>query len=379
MIYLDNSATTYPKPKSVAEAAMTAFTACGGNAGRGDYSMALRTTESIYNCRKKTALFFNSPYCENVIFTQNCTAALNTAVKGLARNGSHFVISDLEHNAVLRPLYKLKEMGMCDFSVAEVASDERATVNNFKKCIRKNTVAFICTGASNVFGIIPPYRALSEAAHENNLLFIMDAAQLAGVREIDIQNDGIDILCCAAHKGLYAPAGTGLMVLGENVRLNTLLEGGTGSNSASPRQPEVLPDRFESGTPNVPGILGLSAGFDFVNKKGVENIFRHETRLMRYLQKNIESNGKVIIYTDFFDGIRRAPILSFNIKGLHSEETAQQLSKDGIAVRAGLHCAPLAHKKMKTEDTGAVRISPSAFTDKNDIDFLINSVQKIAK
>lgn len=380
MIYLDNSATSYPKPKIVVQSVFEAYNKFGGNSGRGAYDMALKTTEQIYLCRKKLAEMFGVPSVENVIITYNCTTALNMAIKGLAKAGSHFIISDLEHNAVLRPLAKLKNQGIADFSIACVENDVYKTVQNFKNCIKENTVAIVCTGASNVFGVIPPYRMLARLAHRNNLLFVMDCAQVAGSMPINMMRDEIDILCCAGHKGLMGPAGTGIMILKEGVELDTIIEGGTGSNSADKNQPENLPDRFESGTPNVQGIIGLSKALDYIKSVGVENIYYHEFSLMRYLQKRLQQNKNVILYTDFFDKRQNLmPIMSFNVKNKHSEEVAAVLSADGIAVRAGLHCAPLAHRKFKTDAIGTVRISPSVFTKKSDIDFLINSVRKIAK
>lgn len=380
MIYLDNSATSYPKPKSVVQSVFEAYNKFGGNSGRGAYDMALNTTEQIYLCRKKLAEMFGVPSVENVVITYNCTMALNIAIKGLAKAGSHFVISDLEHNAVLRPLEKLKAQGITDFSIACVETDAYKTVQNFKNCINENTVAIICTGASNVFGIIPPFKMLARLAHRNNLLFVMDCAQIAGSLPINMMRDEIDIMCCAGHKGLMGPAGTGVMMLRDDIVLDTIIEGGTGSNSADRNQPENLPDRFESGTPNVQGIIGLSKALDYIKSVGVENIYHHEISLMRYLQSKFRQNKNVILYTDFFDKRQSLmPMISFNVKNMHSEEVAALLSSDGIAVRAGLHCAPLAHRKFKTEDMGTVRISPSVFTKKSDIDFLINSVRKIAK
>lgn len=380
MIYLDNSATTFPKPRSVMKAAEEAYFKYGANSGRSSYGMAMETSEQIYNCRKKLAAFFSAPSAENVIFTYNCTASLNMAIKGIARKGGHFIISDLEHNAVLRPLEKLKKDGFCDYSVAKVETDAGLTVKNFQNSIRKNTVAIICTGASNVFGIVPPIKEISALAHKYNLVFIVDCAQSAGVMSVNMQNDGIDIMCCAGHKGLYGPSGTGLMILENDVKLNTIIEGGTGSNSASGNQPEVLPDKFESGTPNISGILGLSAGIDFLNKVGTDNIYEHELAIVRYIQNRFSENPNIVLYTDLNNSnMKFSPILSFNISGMHSEETASVLSENGIAVRAGLHCAPLAHRKMHTEETGTVRVSPSYFTGKSEIDFFINSVNKIAK
>ena len=376
MIYLDNSATTYPKPEMVIKSMSNSMYKFGANAGRGFYDMSIKTTEQIYNTRKKIADFFDCESPEKIIFTYNCTMSLNMAIKGVARKGGHLIISDLEHNSVYRTVEKLKRNGICDYSIAEIDMDDEKTINNFSKCIRKNTVAIVSTGASNVFGYITPYAKIGELAHKNNILFILDAAQIAGVIPVSVKRDNIDILCCAGHKSLYGPSGTGVIVFNSEIKLNTIIEGGTGSNSFSENQPEILPDRLESGTPNIPGIIALGYGVDFINKIGINNIYNHEKSLISYLYKNLEKFKSVILY----DTERLSvPILSFNVDNMHSEEVASMLSKDDIAVRAGLHCAPLAHKKMLTSDTGTVRISPSVFNSKKDMNFLIKSVRKFAK
>ena len=379
MIYLDNSATSFPKPKNVVDAVNDAILNYG-NYGRSSYKMALETTEKVFECRKKVAKFFNAKSIENVIFTYNCTMAINMAIKGLAKKGSHFIISDLEHNAVLRPLETLKMQGICDYSIAKIETDVYKTIQNFEKCINKNTVAIICTGASNVFGLITPYRMIGALAHRYKLKFIFDAAQIAGIKRIDMKKDNIDILCCAGHKGLYGPSGIGLLVLNDDVDLMTIIEGGTGSNSMNFLQPDFLPDKLESGTPNIVGIIGLSSGIDFVESKGIENIYNHEMRLIKCLYNNLQINRNIKIYTDLSDFKKNyVPILALNIKNIPSDKAAELLSEQDICVRGGLQCAPLAHKKLNTEKTGVVRISPSIFTKKIQIDFTINSLIKIAK
>ncbi len=380
MIYLDNSATTYPKPKIVYNAINYGLKYYGANAGRGSYNMAIRTSEKIYETRKAVADFFNCKNVENVIFTYNCTTSLNMAIKGLAQKGAHFVISDLEHNAVVRPLEKLKSVGFCDYSVARVEKDDIDTIKNFSNAIRSNTVAVICSGASNVFGIIPPFKAIAQIAHDYGKLFILDAAQISGIIPIDFDNSCIDVLCCSGHKGLYGLSGTGVLLVKENVKLNTIIEGGTGSNSSSKTQPEVTPDKFESGTPNIQGIIALKSGIDFINSVGIDKIYKHENLVVSELRNYLRNNDKINVYCDSYNGWNNlAPVLSFNVNGLHSEKVARQLSGYNVAVRAGLHCSPLAHKKMNTLDSGTVRVSPSFFTKKNDIDFLIKCVRKIAK
>ena len=276
----------------------------------------IKTTEKIYECRKKVAEFFNSPSTDGVVFTSNCTMSINMAIKGLIEKGCHFIISDLEHNAVVRPLETLKQKGICDYSIANVEPCVYKTVQNFEREIKNNTVAIICTGASNVFGIIPPYSLIGDLAHRYRIKFILDAAQIAGVRKINMINDNIDILCCAGHKGLYGPTGIGLLVFNDDVVvLNTIIEGGTGSISSSYLQPDFLPDKLESGTPNIVGIIGLSSAIDFINKIGVDNIFKHEKTLIKYLYKNISKNRNINVYTNHLDVNKPlVPILSLNIK-----------------------------------------------------------------
>ncbi len=380
MIYLDNSATSYPKPESVTNNIQEIIKKYGANSGRGSYEMASDTTEKIYLSRKKVASFFNMSGTENVIFTYNCTTALNMAIKGVAKKGSHFIISNLEHNAVLRPLEALKQKGICSYSVAKVSDDLYTTLRNFERLINKDTVAIVCTGASNVFGMVPPFKSLSALAHKYNLLFILDYSQSAGIIPLDLSNKNIDIVCCSGHKGLLGLSGVGLLLINNDVVLDTIIEGGTGSNSENLLQPYEYPDRLESGTPNILGIISLSDSIDYLNKIQVSHIYKHEIQLLKYLQYNLMNDNKVILYTDLSDCKKAyAPILSFNIKNMHSEQVASALSDDGIAVRAGLHCAPLAHKSFNTLKSGTVRVSPSVFTEKNHIDLLINSLRKIAK
>lgn len=378
MIYFDNGATSFPKPYSVVNAVEKSFCDFCANPGRGGYTSAMKSAEIIYNARAAAAEFFNAD-AENVIFTPGCTYSLNAAIKGICRPDSHFVISDLEHNSVVRPLENLKSMGVCDYSVAKIAADDYETLRNFVNEFRSNTVAAVCTLSSNVFGIMPCVRKIAKEAHKYGILFILDAAQGAGYLPVDMKRDGIDIICCAGHKGLYGPMGTGLLILSENLSLKTLTEGGTGSNSESLIQPSYSPERYESGTPNVHGIAGLKAGIDFVGRIKRENILFHENRIVKYIYNGLVPVKNVILYTDFSDGFSVSPVLSFNIKSMQSEEVSALLAEKGICVRGGLHCAPLAHKKFGTLTTGTVRITPSWFSSEKEADFLVNCIKKIAK
>lgn len=380
MVYFDNAATTYPKPTQVINALSKALVKYGANPGRGGYDMAINTSAEIYSARLAVAKLFNLSDEQGVIFTHNCTTALNTVIKGLAEKGSHFVISNLEHNAVLRPLETLKLRGTSDYSIADYDFDEEKTVANFKDKINSNTVAIICTGASNVFGVRLPVKRLAELAHDNGIVFVLDAAQTAGVVDIDVERDGIDYMCVAAHKGLYAPMSVGILVINNSRHLNTLIEGGTGTYSAYKTQPEDLPERFEAGTLSVPLISALRQGVNFVADKGTDSIYRHEMSLINELYRQMSRLDNVEIYVNPLSaGIKTVPVLSFNIRGMTSEQTAQKLAEKNIAVRAGFHCAYSAHKAFGTERFGTVRISPCIFNKMRDVNILLNYILKFAK
>lgn len=380
MIYFDNAATTYPKPPSVLRAVQTAVTRYGANPGRAGHKLAVETAQQVYFARETVARFFDLPSCENVIFTKNCTEALNTVIKGLAQKGGHFVCSDLEHNAVVRPLEALRLQGLCTWTAASVGETDEETVENFKKCLRPNTTAIICTGASNVFGKRLPIRALADLAHKYGIRIAVDAAQTAGITPISMQKDGIDFLCAPGHKGLYGIMGTGVLLCNCDVLLKPLTQGGTGVLSAQLTQPETYPERLESGTVNVPGILSLTAGIQFAERKGVERIYARETAHTVRIETALREMKNIALYTDAAAQNKAyVPLLSFNVHGMHSEEVAAQLSADDIAVRAGLHCAVLAHTAYNTAEIGTVRICPSVFTTEKDVNSLLNSIFKIAK
>lgn len=380
MIYFDNAATTYPKPQSVLRALQTAAVRYGANPGRAGHRMAVETAQQIYNARETLADFFGLPQCENVIFTKNCTEAVNTVIKGLAKRGGHFVCSDLEHNAVVRPLESLRRQGVCTWTAAKVEKTQEETVEAFRKCLRPNTIAIVCTGASNVFGRALPLRALAALAHKHGVLFVADAAQSAGILPISMEQDGIDFLCAPGHKGLYGAMGTGVLLCNANTMLKPLTEGGTGVLSAQLTQPETYPERLESGTLNVPGILSVAQGVRFLQKQGITRVYEREMQHILKIEATLRNMEKIELYTDLLEQPENfVPLLSFNVEGLHSEETAAKLSEMHVAVRAGLHCAPAAHKKYQTLDRGTVRICPSAFTTEKDVNSLLNSIFKIAK
>lgn len=377
MIYLDNSATTFPKPKTVREA-VGAAVRYSANPGRSGHALSMRASEEIYRTRKTAAAFFNAPSVERVIFTLNCTAAANTVIKGVLKSGDHVVVSDMEHNAVMRPLERMTQYGVTYTAARVWPMDNDKTVDSFRKSINSKTRMIICTQASNVWGVRLPVERLAALAHEYGLLIAVDAAQSAGIVPIDIKDGRFDFLFVPGHKGLYGPMGTGILIIGGDTIPQSLVEGGTGSNSSAFEQPRELPDRLESGTPNVPGIAGLRAGIDFISHYGAEKALKHELMLIKRLYGQLSSTKGVLLYLSEPDGTHFVPILSFNIEGLDSESTAKKLNGFGIAVRAGLHCSPAAHRAMGTESTGAVRISPSVFTTAADIDKAAESVRRIA-
>lgn len=379
MIYLDNCATTYPKPESVAESVRNSFRRYGANPGRGGHKAALEASQKVFEVREKVKVFFNAGEPENVIFTSGCTESLNTVIKGVLEKGDHAVISSLEHNSVVRPLERLKKEGLINYDVAQVfEGDQDRTLDSFRNCFNEKTKLVVCTHGSNVFGLRLPVERLAALCHQYGIKLCVDGAQTAGVLPLDVKGDCIDYLCMSGHKGLYGPMGIGVLIINSDCVPKPLKEGGTGSSSLSLEQPDFLPDRFESGTPNLPGICGLGAGIDFIKRKGMENIFRHEMGFISRVYRGLAVNPKIVLYTEKPDLKHHVPVLSFNVKGKGSEETAAVLNRQySIASRAGLHCSPLAHMSFGTENLGTVRICPSVFTDYTAADMLINALKKI--
>lgn len=376
MIYLDNSATTYPKPLVVREHMQKALRELGANPGRSGYEMSVRTSQAVYRCRERAAAFFGASGPECVIFQPGCTQALNLVIKGYLQPGDHVVVSDLEHNAVMRPLKALEEKGITYTAAVTVPGDNDATMGAFRQAINPRTRLVVCTAGSNVFGIRLPVERIAALCHQYGAKICVDAAQTAGVVPINVTDGGLDYLCCAGHKGLYGPMGTGLLILRDPADpLATLVEGGTGTQSQSLLQPEDPPERYESGTINVPGIMGLYAGMGFVSRTGMENIYRSEMKKISWVYERFSRMKQVRLYTPPPAAPYYVPVLSFNIVNRPSEEVGQILAKSGLAVRCGLHCAPCAHEKMGTR--GTVRVSPSVFTKPGEMEALVRRVQAI--
>lgn len=379
MIYFDNGATTFPKPKGVAAAINRVLIQYGANPGRSGHTLSLKSAEIMYDCRKNLADYFKASSPENVIFTSNCTSALNTVIKGILKSGDHAVISSLEHNAVVRPLEELKKKNVT-YSVAEcVPYDDDATINNFRNAMNERTRLVICIHASNVFGIKLPVERIGALCRLNGVLFCVDAAQTAGVAKLYLDDADIDYLCMSGHKGLYGPMGTGVLIINTDIHPDSLMQGGTGSLSYQKSQPDILPDMYESGTPNLPGIAGLNEGIKFINRCTTQRIEKHEMRLAGILYDNLSRMKDVELYTSKPTSETSVPVISFNVKDKDSEDTAAELNKYGIAVRAGLHCAPLAHESFKTIDRGTVRVVMSAFNTDSEVKLFVSALNKIIK
>ena len=378
LIYLDNSATTYPKPQSVVQAMGRAVVQYGANPGRGGFNMSVRTGEAVYACRRDIAALLGAQGPECVVFQLNCTQALNLVLKGTLKEGDHVVVSDMEHNAVMRPMTALSARGVTYTAASVVPGDNDATLDSFRKAMNPRTKLLVCTQASNVFGVRVPVERLAALCHQYGAKICVDAAQSAGVVPINMQESGIDYLCCAGHKGLYGPMGVGILAFRDpQDKLETIIEGGTGTQSQSLLQPDDPPERYEAGTVNVPGIVGLREGVRFVTARGPESIYREEMKKAAYLHRALSGLKKVRLYTPEPQAPWYVPVVSFNVEGVPSEEVGDYLARRNIAVRCGLHCAPCAHHKFGTEEGGTVRASVSVFTKRQELDALTRAVAGI--
>lgn len=373
MINFDNSATSFPKPSEVKAAVLTAMTIFGGNPGRSGHKLSIDTANAVYTARKIAADFFGAE-AENVVFSLNCTHALNMAIKGIMINGGHIIISSLEHNSIARPVYALSKKNV-SYSVAQIYPDDERTLQSFEKLITPETKAVACLIGSNVTGQILPYKQIGELCRKHNICFIADGAQVCGILPVKM-SDGVNILCTAGHKGLYGITGTGLLITDGKYEIASIIEGGTGSTSLELEQPDFLPDKLESGTVNTVGIISLGSGIEFINNIGIEKIYQHETSLCKLFISELSKIDKAVIYRE--KNARYLPIVLFNIDGYTSNETATFLSNKGFALRSGLHCSGMAHKAIGTLPDGAVRFSPSVFNSEKEVGQLILAIKILA-
>lgn len=376
MIYLDNAATTYPKPSSVYKNVMKAMKEYGANPGRGSHAMAIEGAKVIYETRELLAELFNLDNPMNAIFTFNATDSLNIAIKGILNSGDHVITTEMEHNSVLRPIKELEKIGV-ENTIVKCSSDGTVSLSDIENAIKDNTKLIVTTHVSNLTGTIFPIEEIGKICKKHGLLYLLDASQGAGVLNIDLKKHNIDFLAAPGHKGLLGPQGTGILLINNDIDLRQLKEGGTGSQSSSLMHPDFYPDKLEAGTHNLPGIAGLNAGLKYILNKGTELIYSHEKNLLDIFIKELRKNRKIKIYGP--ESIEhRSGVVPINIEGMDSSEVANILdSSYSIAVRPGLHCAPLAHKAIGTEKIGAVRFGVGPFNKKADIMEAVRALNEI--
>lgn len=376
MIYMDNAATTWPKPEMVYRAVDKTMRDTGANPGRGGYSAAYRAGEVVADTRKKLSRLFNIKDASRLAFMPNATYSINTVLKGILKRGDHVIATVLEHNSTLRPLYKLSKRGI-ELSIVTCSPEGFIDPLQIKKEIKKNTKLVCLNHASNVLGTITPIKEVGSMVRERGPYLLVDAAQTAGLYPLDVEEMNIDFLVFPGHKSILGPQGTGGLYVREGIDLESLVEGGTGSQSYHFQQPDKMPDKLESGTPNTPGIAGLGAGIDFIRQEGMSKIRIHELELTKYMLEGLGEIKGVKIYGP--QNIKyQTPLVAFNINQINSEETSFILDHIyNIATRAGIHCAPLVHRHLGTIEQGAVRASLGYFNTLKDVEKLICAVEAI--
>ncbi len=373
MIYLDNAATSFPKPAEVSRTVAGVLERLGANPGRSGHRMSLAGGRIIMNCREVLATLLDVPEPERIVFCFNCTDALNLAIRGLVRPGDHVIATALDHNASLRPLSGLAERGVISLDVLEPApGTDAVTAEQVLANLYENTRLVVCAHASNVTGAVQPVTEIGALCRSRGIPFLVDAAQTLGVLPVRPLAMGADLVAFPGHKALFGPTGTGGLWIGEGVELSPYREGGTGSRSESVLQPSELPDRYESGTLNLAGIAGLMQGVRFALAHQAE-IATHEAALATYLRRGLCSIPGATVYGPETPTLG---VVSFNLDGRRSGEVADVLNRRNIGVRSGLHCAPLAHRWLGTIETGAVRVSPGFFNVESDVDRLLAVVER---
>jgi len=375
MIYLDNSATTYPKPKEVISAVTDSFRKYGANPGRSGHSFSVKTAMKVAEVRANVCDFIGAEAPENVIFTSNCTEALNLAILGTCQKGGHIICTSNDHNSTLRPIFELKEKGLVEVSVAKPSKQNILSLEDIQSLVQPNTYLICCNHISNVDGMECDIESIGKFCYEKCITFLVDGAQSVGHKKINMMKQHIDMLAIAPHKGLYAPTGVGVLAFSSKTKIMPIKYGGTGTDSFSVNQPKTSPECYESGTLATPNIIGLGAGLAFTiqNFKLIHDKLDDLTTYLNFELANTK-NVKVYTHPDNANGV-----FSFNIGNISSSEVADILDqKFGIMVRSGLHCAPLKHRSLDTIEQGTVRVSMSYFTTFDEILKLIRAVRKIA-
>jgi len=378
-VYLDNAATTRRKPQTVIDAMQEFLTKLNCSPGRGGYECAMQAGRKIMDARFLISDFFNAGEVESILFTKNVTESINYVIKGLLKKDDHVITTTLEHNAVLRPLHQLEEKGIIEVDYIE--SDKLGILDPvlIEDAIRDNTKLIMLNHASNVTGTILPAEEVGKIARKHDIYYALDTAQTAGTIEIDFEKFNLDFLGFTGHKGLLGPQGIGGMALSERLaeEMETLIAGGTGSLSESVKQPDFLPDKFESGTLNTPGVIGLKAGIEYINKVGLKAIHNHETRLLKLFLDGLKNIDKITVYSSK-DLDKKVPTVPLVVKGYDLGDLGFQLAeKFNIMVRSGLHCAPLAHKTIGTYPGGALRFSIGWHTTEEEIEYTLDTLSKL--
>ncbi|MCA0988776.1 aminotransferase class V-fold PLP-dependent enzyme [Guptibacillus algicola] len=377
-MYLDQAATSFPKPPEVVEAMTKALTEYAANPGRSGHRMSVKANEVISQAREQLADFFGFSYPNRVCFTSNATSALNQALKGFRfQSGDHVLTTSYEHNSVRRPLENLKEKTGIKITYFDPGVGENFDMDAFERAITPHTKMIVVSHGSNLTGKITPIDEIGKLAKESGIAFLVDAAQTAGVLPINLEEMNIDLLAFPGHKGLLGPQGTGVLMVGKGVELDPIFQGGTGSRSESTQQPAVYPEFLESGTLNTPGIAGLLAGLETVKKLGLDSIYSHELQLTQKLIEGLRAIDYVTIYGP---QTNRLGVVPFTIEGIDGQEIAIILDQHyNIAVRAGLHCTPIGHESIGTSESGAVRISVGPYNTEEEIEQALKAIEEIVE
>ena len=375
--YLDNAATSFPKPSAVTREVARCLRDYCGNAGRGSHKMSLFAAQKIYECRELLSSLIGAPSPESIAFVPSCTYGLNLIIKGILRPGDHVILSDMEHNAVWRPIVRLARDGIITYDVFSALSQpnrsENELLTEIERKIKKNTRLIICNHQSNICSYSLPIHKIGELCKNFHVLFALDVAQSIGHYNIDMQKMNINFLSAPAHKGLYGVQGAGFVAINSAEILDTLIEGGNGVDSLLPQMSDLAPERYEVGTLPLPAIVGLYEGAKFVKSIGIDAIRDHERELFRYLRDGLLEIGGSTVHLPKFEG----NTLSFNTNNHSAEAVCRALDDANICVRGGFHCTALAHKALKTDNTGTVRVSFGIFNRKSDIDKLLSAVHEI--
>ena len=380
-IYLDNASTTFPKPKNVVDSICNFLTNIGGNPGRSNHNNALQTNRLLFEAREIISDFFKFNSIENVIFTNNITTSLNILINGSLVAGDHVITSSMEHNSVLRPLVNLKNKGIIELDIVNADKFGFVSIEEIRSNIKINTKIVVLSQASNVIGGIQPIKEIGALCKSKNIFFLLDTAQGAGVLDIDFTDLNLSALAFTGHKSLFGPQGIGGFIIDDSLNniCKPFILGGTGSLSHSLEQPDFLPDKFESGTLNMPGIVGLVEGIKFIKNEGINTIYNKNKFLRNHLVNEISNIKDIILYEDI-NNSNYTSCVSFNINNIDTAELSFALDNDfGIKNRSGLHCAPLAHKTIGSFPSGTVRLSLSYFNEKSDINYTIDCINKIIK